>query len=637
MNVESKRPRRIALLHVGVWVAMLYFGRPILIPVALALLLAFVLEPSVTRLQRLVGSRALAVGCVMAGLLLSIGILGSVVGRQVAGLLSSVPAYQDTIVTKAHAFRERILQVTSGPVRTIDTLSHELAAPSTAPAATQPAETMPSDAEATNQSEAAAVLDDRPHRIADDLPATVSSAATAPSVVHAVETSTRPDPMKTIAAFLFPALSMTASGLMVILIVVMVLLSRDSLRDAVVGLAGDHQISLTTQAMEDAATRVSAYLRAQSIINCVYGAGVGAGAMAMGVPGAVVCGLFAGILRFVPIVGVWIGAIPPILLALASHEGWAPAIGIACVILSLELLNNFALEPWLYGARTGISSLGVVLALLFWTWIWGGIGLVLAMPVTVCLLVFSRLIPQLAALPILFSDQPVLTSFARFYHRLLVNDEDDAAAILAAQTKSADGEPEAILDEVVMEALSALRRELQRGAVTIDAAAQVARSARDVAVDWLWEQEAGSRAPAGADSARVSAFCLPLRDAIDQSAAEVLAACLERAGCAAKALSADSLLSESVAELERQDGSGVVLVVAVHPFSQVHARRLCKAIRRRLPKTRLVFAALGIASASSEELRLAPDIDMSVGSLKDAVHRIPTVRFGQTAPIATET
>ena len=221
-----------------------------------------------------------------------------------------------------------------------------------------------------------------------------------------------------------------ASAGIVIVLVVFFLIRREDLRDRFIRLIGKGQVTVTTQMLEDAGTRVSRYLSMLLLINATFGTAVGIGLYLIGLPNAVLWGILAATLRFIPYLGPWIAAAMPIGLAMAISTGWvAPLLTIGLFVV-LELFSNNVMEPWLYGKRTGVSAVAVLVAAVFWTWLWGVVGLLLATPLTVCLLVIGKHVPQLSFLDILLGNEPVFEPAKRVYQRLVAGDQEEAAELV---------------------------------------------------------------------------------------------------------------------------------------------------------------------------------------------------------------
>lgn len=577
---EGQGSRAWTVVYVAVTVAALYLARPVLIPIALAILLTFLLAPLALRLERWVRSRIAAVAIVTVLLIGAVGGLTALIGQQFVSLAEQLPTYRHTLVEKVRALRAGGGTVVDEAAETIRVLGDELK------------DAPPADETAG----AAGPMPQPPPEAAPPAPE-------------------QTDALDVLGNLALPLAHAATSAIVVVLLLVLMLVSREGIRDRVVRLAGLRQSSLTTQALEEAGSRVGRYLRSQLLINSIYGAGVWAGLYLIGVPSAGVCGLMAGLLRFIPFLGPWLGAVIPVVLSLAVFNDWTHVTLVATLFVTLELINNIVLEPWWYGASTGLSSLGVVLAIIFWTWIWGAVGLVLAVPVTVCLVVFCRHIPHLGPLAILLADEPVLSEPVRFLQRLLVNNETDAAAILAATP--ADRDPAQALDEIVIPALAAARDDLARGLITPRQASRIATAARDVA--WEWLEDRASAEPPDAQPG-VPVACLPAADEFDECSAALLAQLLEGRGVRTVTGSASALLSENIA-LAQQSRARVVVAAAIGPGPNPHVRRLCKRLRRQLPGASLLTGEWG-GAVESPVGSAAPDdreCDVRVVTLQQTV------------------
>ncbi len=564
--------RTYAALYVLVLVAILYLARPVLVPFALAVLLTFIVTPVAARVERWVHSRAAAVGIVTVVL---IGVFAGgaiVVGQQFVGFADQLPVYRATIVRKIRAIQSgpgNVLGRTAAAVRGIG-----------ADIAGQP----PGEGGTQQPGQPAAQA---PTRSLSN-----SVAETEPKVVAAPS-----DPEGATAvvwAMLRPMAEPLGAGAIVTLLLVIMLMSRESIRDRLIRLAGLQQIGLTTQMLNEAGTRVGNYLRAQLLVNTVYGGVVGVGLLLMGIPSALLCGLIAGVLRFVPIVGPWLGAAIPAALSLAVFDDWHHILIVLGLFAGLEILNNVVVEPWLYGSRTGLSSFGIVMAIVFWTWVWGAVGLVLAVPITACLIVFSRQVPRFGALAILLGDEPVLSESMRFYQRLLCGDEDEAAAILAAAPT--DRDPAETLDAVVFSGLVAARADRHRGLITQAQAVQIATASREMGAEWLADVGAAASKPAGS-LAGSRALCIPLGDELDETAARLLGELFQREGIESDLAPGPLLVAEKIA-LAAEPEVGVVVVCGVGPTGHAQIGRICKALARRVPDRPILAVVWGDPSAS---------------------------------------
>ena len=233
-------------------------------------------------------------------------------------------------------------------------------------------------------------------------------------------------PIEILSAIIIPLISPLATAGLIVVLVIFMLLQREDLRDRFIRLAGYGDVHRTTQALQDAGQRVGRYLLMQLLVNLIYSIPITVGLWLLGIPNALLWGLLALVLRFVPYIGPAIGMILPLFLALAVSPGWSLLLWTAALFAVMELIVNNVIEPWLYGSRTGLSPLAIIVAAVFWTWLWGPLGLVLSTPLTVCLSVLGRHVPQFEFLDVLFGDAPVLAQEARLYQRLLTNDPDEA-------------------------------------------------------------------------------------------------------------------------------------------------------------------------------------------------------------------
>ncbi len=379
----------------------LYFGRDIFIPFALAILLSFALTPVVNWLRRLKLPRIAAVLVAVTFAFIIIGGIGFVVGRQLVQLADNLPAYQTTITQKIRSLQ----QSTSGGggvvekvTTTLEGLGNEISGKEKAGDAASRGET---------------VLG-RP-------------APQEPVTVRLEPPSARP--LEIIQKIVGPLIAPLATAGLVIIFVIFVLLERKDLRDRFIKLAGAGDLQKSTQAINDAAARVSRYLLMQLVVNLTYAIPIGIALYFIGVPNAILWGLLAAVLRFIPYLGPFLAALFPVALAIAVDPGWTMLFWVVGVFLVAELISNNFIEPWLYGSSTGLSSLAIIMAAIFWTTIWGPVGLFLATPLTVCLVVIGRYVPQLEFLGVLLGSDPVLAPEERLYQRLLAGNLEEAVEI----------------------------------------------------------------------------------------------------------------------------------------------------------------------------------------------------------------
>jgi predicted PurR-regulated permease PerM len=558
-RIDAPNRSRSALFALAA-IAILYLGREVLIPVALAILLTFIVTPLVVRIERRVRSRALAV---LLATMFVIGLLGGTtvfVGMQFVGLAEQIPGYRQTIVRKVRSIQAgpgTVLARVEEMLRRFDT---EVSGVPQRPAGESP-------------------------------PADAAPAATRPdtAIPRVVAPATPHTSLLNWSTF-SPILGPLASAAIIVLLLVMMLMSRENIRDRIIRLAGLHQIGFTTQTLEEAGARVGRYLRSQLLINTIYGSSIAIGLFFLGVPNAALCGLVAGVLRFIPILGPWLAAVIPAVLAFVVFDGWQPLITVVSLFAALEIFTSFVLEPWLYGTSTGLSGVGIILAIIFWSWVWGPVGLVLAVPMTVCVVVFTRHIPHLGALSILLGNEPVLSDSMRFYQRLLCRDESEAAAILAATPEGT--EPARTLDEIVVPCLVAARSDLQRGLISQEQAAWIGVTAKELALEWLSDREPTRPQPALGPTAPhpASVVCIPAHDALDDAGASLFSELLRREGVHASPVSTALLFGEKVAAAQAA-GVGLIVVSRVGSAADLYTRRLSKAVRKSVGSTPVVIVA----------------------------------------------
>src|SRR3984893_18261287 len=386
----------IAILTVII-IMMLYFGREIIIPIALAILLSFVLAPLVGLLQRLRVPRGLAVVSVVIIAFTLIFAIGSLLAAQLTQLARDLPSYQSTITEKIQSFRETTagrgtLERASGMLKD---LSKEL---------------------------------DKPKDAASALGAGASPKAAAPLIPVPVEVR-QPDPgaLESLQSLISPLLHPLATTGIIVIFVIFILLQREDLRNRLIRLAGSHDLQRTTAALDDAAARLSRLFLIQLLLNGTFGIVIGLGLWIIGIPSAILWGILAAVLRFVPYIGAAIAAAFPLALAVAVDPSWSMLLWTLALFLIVEPMVGHVIEPMVYGHSTGLSPVAVVASATFWTALWGPIGLVLATPLTVCLVVLGRHVERLEFLDIMFGDRPALSPSEIFYQRMLAGDPTEAA------------------------------------------------------------------------------------------------------------------------------------------------------------------------------------------------------------------
>ena len=599
-DTPAPAPRLIVFAAVCVTVAALYFARDVLIPLALAVLVSFLLAPVAERLERAGLPRVPAVLVVFVGLLAVVAVLGWVVYVQVADLAERLPQYQDEIIAKVRSVVGSEPGALDKARETVEKVS-EAVSGATTQQATQPTTTtgVTGPAGDTGATGTGAPITGPGWSIANPLPVTVVPEDTGRFGLF--------------REYLDRVIGPLGTAGLVLVFVLFMLFTRENLRDRFIRLTGYGQLNVTTQALDDAATRISRYLLAQAIVNGSYGIAIGIGLWLIGYfigggetfPNFVLWGLMCALLRFIPYVGPWIAAAFPIALSFAMFPGYRVFVAVCLMFIVVELLSNNFMEPWLYGASTGMSTLAVLVSAVFWTWLWGPIGLVMATPLTVCLVVIGKYVPQLGFFDVLLGDEPVLAPFERVFQRLLALDQEEATSIL--QEYRARMPLERIFDEVLLPALALA--EVDRHANRLDERRSVfIRNALRQIIDELADEERvasvrrqaerterrargdAEQAPddAGDQPPRamvpkecvINLVLLPAHDPADEIVAQMLAQLLELRGFCAFPASHNALASEMLAEVERRDAD-VVVVSALPPAAVAHARYLCKRLRER--------------------------------------------------------
>ena len=546
----------VGLVSSAVLIAALYFGRDILMPLCIAFLLGFVLDPLVARLKRWGLPRPAAVIVVTICSLAVIGLTGFFLGQQVSALSAEVPTYQANMRLKLHAVSEHLRApgIFDGALKTFDVVKTEVE---------------------TNASDGAG-------------PVPKKGTQASPMRVQVVEGA--PSAFRKALAWFEGASGPLANAGIAFVFVVLVLLDRLDLRDRLLRLWGGsmHQ---STDAMDEAGRRISRYLGMQLVVNLSYGIPMGAGLWLIGVPGALLWGALAALMRFVPYIGPMISAIFPLALAFAVDPGWSMLWWAVGLIIALELLSNNIIEPWLYGASTGLSAMSLMVAATFWTALWGPIGLILSTPLTVCLLVVGRHLPRLKFLDVMLGSQPALDAPARVYQRLLAGDVEEAVELVTNRVE--EGNVTTCYDEIGLPVL--------RMATTDHTSVATAAHRHRVVIgmnallDEMHEQH-----PSAEAGSRPSVLCIGGKWEVDNLAARMLTHALTRAGQVAAFRPAGAVTADYVAGLDLDDAD-VVFISYFTPEPEMQARHFCRRLRRRWPEVKIVLALWNAAPQMQRE------------------------------------
>jgi len=528
-------------------IAALHFAADVLIPIALALLLAFLLAPLVDRIQRMGANRAISVVLTTLVAFTFIGALAYAVAHQFLGLVESLPSYRANL---EHKIKRAPTPTGSGLERGVETVKE----------------------------------------LTQELSKTAPGTPGAPEIAKVQVVEPPPNIMQVVRGLFGPLIGPASTAAVVVVFTIFMLLQREDLRDRLVRLLGARQMHATVSALDDAAQRVSRYLLMQALINGVQGCLVGAGLYLLGVPNALLWGALTIVLRFVPYLGPALAAAGPIVLAIAVFPGWLQPLEVIGLIVTLELITNNVLEPRLYGSSVGVSAFALLVAAVFWTWLWGVAGLFLATPLTVCLVVMGKYIPQLEFLGVLLGDQPVLELRERYYQRLLANDVEEAQDLIDEALK--EGTLLELCDRVVLPALRFIEQDHERGVID-DARRSALIDQVGAMVDELPADHAPP-VPAAGEAAgatgqpvadvRMSVLLLPAADRADEVAALMLAKILQPLGFDTDVPSAATLKSEMLEAVARRRPDAIC-VSAAPPAAVVHARYLGKKLHAVAPGT----------------------------------------------------
>ena len=596
-------------------VSVLYLGREIFVPVALAILLSFVLAAPVSLLQRLRIPRGIAVVGVVLFAFAVIFALGSLIASQLTRLAGELPQYQSTIQGKIQSVRgvaggSSTLERAEGMLQN---LSKELNKPKNG-----------ASSKAAN-------------------PVAAGGRSVTPVPVEVLQ----PDPgtLESLRSLIAPLVSPLATTGIIVIFVIFILIQREDLRNRLIRLAGSHDLQRTTAALDDAAGRLSRLFLNQLLINTGFGVLIGVGLWIIGIPSAVLWGILAAVLRFVPYIGSIIAAAFPLVLAVAVDPSWTMLAWTAILFFVIEPAIGQVVEPMVYGRSTGLSPVAVVVSATFWTALWGPIGLVLATPLTVCLVVLGRHVERLAFLDVMFGDRPALSPPEIFYQRMLAGDPTEAAE--KAEEFLKERSLSSYYDEVALPGLRLAQADLDRDVLDVarlvkirDAVNEFAEDLSDP-VDNTGKQEtvdpeaaaALDGAPAQADLPVVTqdrlsrawqsehaVLCIAGRTPLDEAAGLMFMDLVRAHGLEGRIEGADAL---STANIFRLETTGVALVCLSYldTSSAAHMRFAVRRIRRKLPNATIMVGLWNsdIADATLEQLRENSKADLACRSLHDAV------------------
>ncbi len=589
-NASRETSRLLAVVVTVVVIAALYLAKIVLLPLALAMLFTFLLAPVVTLLERIRLPRVLAILLVILAFGTGLGTVGWVVGKQLIDVAGHLPDYRANITEKMKTFhRTRNTSLTRAQ-HEVQNLGQQLGVSHPVPDGNE-----------------------RHRRGEKEL----GSSPLRP--LYVAEDGKAGTPLDSLPKVFEPL----AFLLLVTVFTFFMLLQREDLRNRLIRLTGRGRLNLMTQAMNEAGNRVSRYFQLQLLVNICYGLIIFAALHLIGLPHAMLWGALAGLLRFIPYIGAPIAALLPTLLSMAVFNGWHHTLEVMALFFCMEVITANFLEPHLYGKHTGLSSLAILVAAVFWTLIWGPIGLVLSVPLTVCLVVVGAHVPSLEFLKVLLGDQPVMRPEAHYYQRLLASDEREAGDVLETYLK--DKSLEDLYDSVLIPALSLSEQDRHRNALDDATVTFINQTTRELVEelglrDGNHAEEASAASPAEADAKPaaaasqeasptdspvipIRAVCIPVRDDADEISALMLCQLLERAGHSAQVFSlggGNRILSEIA-----QSKPDLVYLSGLPPYAVAYARRVYRTLRSRQPQLRIV---IGLWNYTGDPLKAAHEI-----------------------------
>lgn len=565
---DALRTVRPLLIFAGcvLVVAVLYWAQPVVVPVALALLLTFLLSPPVVFLQRVIG-RVPAVLAVAAVTFTTLGFAGWALTSQLTSLVQELPAYRQNIRQKVR------------------------------------------DIHGAGQGGSVGTLQRTVEDIRGEIERDESKGTTARPVVVQSERSAG---LWGFPTTLGPLIEPLATGGLVVVLVIFMLLERQDLRNRLMRLFGHGRLTVTTKAFDEAGRRVSRYLLMQSLINVLFGVGVAVGLYFIGVPYVLLWGSAAAALRFIPYVGPWVAALAPVLVSLAVFEGWTRPFLVLALFLGLELTTNLVIETYLFAGAAGVSQVGLLVAVAFWTWLWGPLGLLMATPLTVCLAVVGKYVPGLEFVATLISDEPPLDPGTIYYQRLLAGDQAEANEVLERHV--AEGSPaETVYDALMLPALNHAEQDRIEGRLSEAEERRVIEATRELLVEGPAPGKtdaSGEQGPHETEAAAASAVALlgyPANGDADAVALQMLARLLEETPIVLDILPGAPLWSE-VVELVKAKGYPAVCIADLPPSPPSKSRYLVKRLRAALPDLKVVvgrWAPAALADDTTEPLLAA--------------------------------
>jgi predicted PurR-regulated permease PerM len=595
-NDASTSSKSLVLIAFVLAIAALYLGRRIFLPLALALVLSFVLAPFVILLQKL---RFRRIPAVITVLVLAFSVASAVTWRvaaQMVEIMAELPNYKDNLDAKIQSLHTTKNSDLSKALSALKELNGELSS------------------------------------LSDQLTANRSAQSRNIRSAHPVPVQLAQPPsnlIEDLRSLLGPLAEPIEMGAMVVIFSLFMMINREDLRNRVIRLAGRGRLYVMTQALDDAGNRLSRYLLLQCLVNTSYGILFGIGLYFVGLPHALLWGVFTGVLRFIPYLGTLIAAALPTAMSLAVFPGWHDAALTFGIFVVLEIATANFVEPLLYGSHTGISSLAILVAAVFWATIWGPVGLILSTPLTVCLIVLGRHVPQLNFLEVVLGDEPVLLPEQCFYQRLLAMDQDEARSIAEEHLKT--NSLENLYDSVILPALKVAEHDHERAELDDSKRRCVLRILKNLIED-LGDpySDAGqmfSRAPNlpdGRNPLKTSVACIPAAPGADELVSMMLSQLLRQAGLAASPIRAMSL--ERTVQSVLRTGPKLICISSISPSSVTEARMLCRRLRANAPELQILVGFWSLDSSTAQQRLGQACPNATVKTLAEAVEQIRQIK-----------
>jgi predicted PurR-regulated permease PerM len=587
-----------AAAYLAVVIASLHLGRMLFIPATVAVVLSILLAPLVNLARRGRIPNVLAVLIAAFGAFLVAAGLGLLITHQAIALGKDLPKYRENIEKKVTSFRGPLSHLLGRVQETLKEIGKKNQENPPGPGTGEPVK---------------------------------------------VEVVDKGSALKVVGGAVNPLLEVSGTLAIIFLLVVFLLIYRVDIADRIIRLAGSGRVNLTSQAMTESARGVSRYLAMQALVNGSYGSVLGTGLFFLGVPHAPLWGLLAALSRFIPYVGPLVGGGLPVLLAVGVFDGWTRPLLILGLIVALELLVANLVEPWVYGSRTGLSPFAIIVSAVFWVWVWGGIGLLLSVPLTVCLATLGKHIPTLRFLSVLLGREPPIEPPVALYHRLLSRKEAPAMELVE---EFRQGKPlEEVCDLLLIPALGLVQADLVRGDLEGDKASYVLQCLREMfgelADDYRREQrkQGGSESPAiPRDPGGVRVLCLAASDKTDEIAAEMISEVLSLQGYLVRTGPSDAgLMSGEKTALVEEQQAKIVLISALPPTNLLRVRYLYKKMRMRFPELTIFIGLWGPPEEEvlrSMDHRLSPDgkailvtsVAQGMNRMREAVRAVALAR-----------